>query len=207
MPCFRTCSAYRRVSSQPSGEPCDSRPMPARGGAQESGADGNERSAKPAPRGERCGAVRCGALRCGVCCAVRCGAHCSVPLHSAEQCHRDGHSAEPGSPLTWAPRQAVTQHFPPAGPAPRRRRPLKRPLAAGRPCARAGSGGLGRPRGVRFSAPGAARDSRSWEGKKRLWERQRQRERCSVSLCEPAPLPRGRNAALQSGQEAAPCCC
>jgi len=29
MPCFRTCSACRRVSSQLSGEPCDSNPMPA----------------------------------------------------------------------------------------------------------------------------------------------------------------------------------
>lgn len=44
MPCFRTCSACRRVSSQLNGEPCDSSPMPARGGAGKKKGRGERRT-------------------------------------------------------------------------------------------------------------------------------------------------------------------
>lgn len=93
MPCFRTCSACRRVSSQLNGEPCDSSPMPARGGAGKKKGRGERRTengagAEPARRGVR-----------------------SAPRQRRRE-------PSPAPHVTAAARQAVTQHFPATGPAP-----------------------------------------------------------------------------------------
>lgn len=116
MPCLRTCSACRRVSSQLSGEPCDSSPMPA----------GNGRRAEPARRAER-----------------------SAPRQRREP--------SPAPRVTAAARQAVTQHFPPAGPAPDRCGRVEAPPGGGAAQAAAGLGtGSGACGGGFSETPGLA---------------------------------------------------
>lgn len=67
MPCFRTCSAYRRVSSQLSGEPCDSSPMPAPGseGDRKRTASRSTSSERSAPSAALRGGSEPGAARDG----------------------------------------------------------------------------------------------------------------------------------------------
>lgn len=67
MPCFRTCSACRRVSSQLSGEPCDSNPMPAPGsdGDRKRAASRGTSSERSAPSAALRGGSEPGAARDG----------------------------------------------------------------------------------------------------------------------------------------------